>query len=165
MPHRLIFESFRRNAQANANLLRLLTMEDLALPVHGGAQIWKILAHMHYARPGWLAQIAPGSEQPIPPVAEGGWTPARLTATSIAGIDEAFRLADQAAANAVRQAINENRNFVGHFQSHPAHFLQLMIVHDGNHRGQIMPALRLAGARSPEQWQELQDAVWDPWFA
>lgn len=59
-------------------------------------------------------------------------------------------------------ALNENRLFEGAYKSHPAHFLQHIIVHDAHHRGQIFSLLR-QGGWAREQLGTLDDATWPIW--
>ncbi|BDC51351.1 damage-inducible protein DinB [Bryobacterales bacterium F-183] len=161
----LLLEWFRRNATANANLLQLLTPADFSLPFNPGSRtIGDLLAHMVFSRTGWLRQISPPHAEGIPQVSELGWQGGPLLVHSTAEFAQALQLADAAALAAVQDALADRRLFPREFHSHPAHFLQLMIIHDASHRSQILAALRLAANRTPEQTQALEDAVWDPWF-
>lgn len=162
----LLLEWFRRNGEANANLLGLLTPADFPLSFNaGGRSIGALLGHMVYSRTGWLKKLSPEHAGSIPEVSSGGWSGEPLTVTTTEEIAEAFRLADLAIVTAVAGAIGEGRGFGPEFASHPAHLIQLQMLNDASHRSQILAAIRLSGTRTPGERQALEDAVWDPWFA
>ena len=159
----LLLESFSRNGQVNDVILSTLTETDLALEDgQGGWNIGQHLGHLAEFRYGWLNFISPQHAEAIPSVAEGDQQNFHLTTQNLDDIKQAFVAGDKAALEAVTRALNENRSFEGAYKSHPAHFLQHIIVHDSHHRGQVMSLLR-RGGWTREQLGTLDDATWTIW--
>ena len=160
---RLLLESFGRNAQVNNAVLNALTEADLALSDgQGGWNIGQHLGHLAEFRYGWLSFISSSHAKDIPSVVEGDANGFDLTTQDLDDIKQAFTAGDAAALEAVMGALGENRAFTGAYKSHPAHFLQHIIVHDSHHRGQIMSLLR-RGGWTREHLSALEDATWTVW--
>ncbi|GHF41673.1 putative damage-inducible protein DinB [Deinococcus metalli] len=164
----LLLESFRRNGRVNAHLLDDLTDADLALSDgRGGMTVARLLSHMGVSRGGWLAEMSP--EHVASTVAITGTTPIwNWHADDLAAIRALLEAGDEAAIQAVQAHAASGEPFadphgVGTFPSNPALFLLYMIVHDANHRGQIVALLRQAGA-SKERLDHLEDG-WNLWRA
>ena len=162
----LLLESFRRNARVNDTLLQALTPADLDLADgRGGWSLGQHLGHIADFRRGWLSLISPADAAPLPEILSGDWQQFELAERDLGKLADAFRLGDAAALRAVQNALEEGRPFPdpydeGTYQSHPAHFLQHVIVHDSHHRGQIMALLR--SVRSKEQMDALE-GHWGIW--
>ena len=159
----LLQESFRRNARVNAFLLDELTDADLARSDgQGGMTVAQMFSHMGASRGGWLQEMSPAHAASSLTITGGasiwGWH-----TTDRATIRAMLTTGDEAALGAVQTHLESGEPFadprgVDTFPSHPAHFLLYMIVHDANHRGQIVALLRQTGAsterldRLEEQW-------------
>ena len=162
----LLQESFRRNARVNAVLLDDLTDADLARSDgQGGMTVAQMFSHMGASRGGWLAEMSPEYAASTFALTGGksiwGWhTDDRATIRAM------LSAGDEAALQAVQAHLDSGEPFadprgVDTFPSNPAHFLLYMIVHDANHRGQIVALLRQTGA-STERLNRLEDQ-WDIW--
>ena len=159
----LLFESFSRNGQVNDVILSALTEADLnSADGQGGWDIGQHLGHLAEFRYGWLNFISPQHAENIPSVVEGDGQTFQLTTQNPADLKQAFVAGDKAALGAVTSALEENRSFEGAYKSHPAYFLQHIIVHDSHHRGQVMSLLR-RGGWTREQLGTLNDATWTIW--
>ncbi len=159
----LLLESFNRNGRVNDAVLDKITEADLTLD--DGQSGWSIgqhLGHLAEFRYGWLNFISPQHTKSISSVVEGDEQSFRLTTQSLDDLKRAFSAGDAAALEAVTSALDENRSFEGAYKSHPAHFLQHIIVHDSHHRGQILSLLR-RGGWTREQLSALDDATWTIW--
>lgn len=155
-------ESFRRNGRVNQTLLETITLKELDFALQDGEwTIGKHLGHLADFRFGWLSHLAPEHAKTIPEVVEGTQDHFELIAKSIQELAEAFTIGDQASLNAVHEAMREGQGFERAYQSHPAHFLQHIIVHDSHHRGQVITLLRQSG-RTAEQLDKLDDH-WGIW--
>ena len=163
----LLLESFRRNGRVNAFLLETLTGDDLDLSDgRGGWTVGQHLGHLANFRQDWLSNISPAHAEGLPSVIARGGESFRLSLRDPAELGRAFAIGDDAALGAVQDAISSGRPFAdpwneGTYPSHPAHFLQHIIVHDSHHRGQITALLRLGG-RPKEQLDGLEEhwAIW-----
>ena len=159
----LLLESFSRNGHVNDVILDTLTEADLAVSDgQGGWNVGQHLGHLAGFRPNWLRFISPPHAEGIPSVVAGDWQTFHLTTQNLAEIKQAFAAGDAAALKAVMSALEENRSFTGAYKSHPAHFLQHIIVHDSHHRGQVMSLLR-RGGWTRAQLDALDDATWTIW--
>lgn len=158
----LLLESFGRNAKVNKAVLNAVTEADLtSADGQGGWSVGQHLGHQAYFRYEWLSFISPPHAENLPLVIDGD-EQFRLTTQSLGEIAEAFSAGDAAALKAVESAVEEGRSFEGAYESHPAHFLQHILIHDAHHRGQVMSLLRENG-RTPEQMAELERATWPIW--
>ena len=159
----LLLESFSRNARVNEAVLSTITEADLMLEDgQGGWSVGQHLGHLAEFRYNWLQFISLPHAENIPSVVEGDWQNFQLTTQNLDDIKQAFSAGDAAALKAVMSALGENRSFEGAYKSHPAHFLQHIIVHDSHHRGQILSLLR-RGGWTREQLGALDDATWTIW--
>lgn len=159
----LLLESFERNGRVNAAVLSALSEPDLTLA--DGQKGWSVgqhLGHLAEFRYGWLSLIAPERAEGIPSVLEGDEQSFHLTVQSIAELAIAFSIGDERAKVAVVGALEEGRSFSGAYESHPAHFLQHILIHDAHHRGQVMNLLRTNG-RTLEERVALEEATWPVW--
>ena len=158
----LLLESFDRNARVNEAVLSAISESDLTFSdEQGGWNIGQHLGHLAEFRRNWLRFISPPHAENIPSVVENDKNP-HLTTQNLDEIKQAFSAGDAAALKAVMSALEENRSFEGAYKSHPAHFLQHIIVHDSHHRGQILSLLR-QGGWTREQLGALDDATWTIW--
>ncbi len=162
----LINESFRRNARVNLFLLDELTDADLARSDgQGGMTVAQLFSHMGASRGGWLQEMSPAHA--ASPLAIAGPTSIWDWHTDDrAAIRAMFTAGDQAALQAVQAHLDHREPFadprgVDTFASNPAHFLLYMIVHDANHRGQIVALLRQGGF-PPERLDRLEEQ-WNIW--
>ena len=159
----LLLTSFDRNTRVNKAVLNAITEADLAsADGQGGWSVGQHLGHQAYFRYEWLSFISPPHAENLPLVIDGDEQNFRLTTHDLGEIAEAFSAGDAAALKAVESAIEEGRSFAGAYESHPAHFLQHILIHDAHHRGQVMSLLRENG-RTPEQMAELERATWPIW--
>lgn len=159
----LLLQSFERNTRVNEAVLSAISEQDLAVSDgQGGWSVGQHLGHLAEFRHDWLGYISPIHAEGIPSVVEGDEQNFHLTAQSLDELRQAFTVGDAAALNAVLSALDEDRSFEGAYQSHPAHFLQHILVHDAHHRGQVLSLLRKSG-RTLEQMDELDDATWPVW--
>ncbi len=159
----LLLESFSRNSRVNEVVFNTLTEADLTLADgQGGWNVGQHLGHLAEFRYGWLSLISPLHAVDIPSVVEGDASGFHLTAQSLSEVKGAFTAGDAAALEAVTSVLNENRLFEKAYKSHPAHFLQHIIVHDAHHRGQILGLLR-RGGWARERMNALDDATWSIW--
>lgn len=159
----LLLESFRRNSRVNEVVFNTLTEADLTLADgQGGWNVGQHLGHLAEFRYGWLSHISPPHAKDIPSVVEGDANNFYLTARNLNEVKRAFTAGDEAALEAVMNALDENRLFEEAYKSHPAHFLQHIIVHDAHHRGQILSLLR-RGGWARERINDLDDATWSIW--
>ena len=157
----LLHESLRRNGRVNGILLSALTEPDLHLcDGRGGFTLGQLLGHMAGFRVGWLSEISPVPAEVLSKVLnkQDVWLWQPRDSQEVA---DAFHGGDELAVRAVQDALAEGRS-LGSYKSHPAHFLQQIIVHDAHHRGQIMTLLR-QGGRTPEQMAALEGATWAIW--
>lgn len=160
---RLLLESFSRNGHVNEVALDTMTEADLTLADgQGGWSVGQHLGHLAEFRYGWLSFISPQHAKDIPSVARGDEHSFHPTAQNLGELKEAFAAGDAAALVAVTSALDEDRSFEGAYGSHPAHFLQHIIVHDAHHRGQVVSLLR-RGGWTREQLGTLDDATWSIW--
>lgn len=156
----------RRNARVNNLLLDQLSDEDLSLSDgNGGMTVANMLSHMAVSRGGWLAEMAPEYAKSSEVLTQGtfiwGWH-----TTDREAIRAMLKTGDEAAIQAVQAHLQSGEPFadprgVNTFQSNPTHFLILMLVHDANHRGQIVALLRQHGY-STKQLDRLE-VQWDIW--
>lgn len=159
----LLLESFDRNARVNRKVLDAIAMSDLETSDgRGGRSIGQLLGELAEFRYGWLSMISPRHAEGIPSVVEGDESSFELTAKSMDELATAFAAGDDAAKRAVLEAIGEGSSFERAYTSHPAHFLQHILVHDAHHRGQIMTLLRQSG-RTAEEMDALEGATWPIW--
>ena len=159
----LLLESFERNGRVNKAVVDAISEADWAVSDgQGGWSVGQHLGHLADFRSDWLSFISPTRAEGIPSVVEGNEQNFRLTAQSASELGQAFTVGDAAALEAVVSALDEGRSFEGAYQSHPAHFLQHILVHDAHHRGQVLSLLRKSG-RTPEQMEELDNATWPDW--
>jgi uncharacterized damage-inducible protein DinB len=166
----LLHESFARNGRVNAFLLGALSDADFAVSDgRGGWTVEQHLRHMARFRVGWLWNLSRAHAGPLLDFsrkdADGDplW---RWQDCPPDDLPAAFAAGDEAALEAVQDALEEGRAFddpwqEGAYPSNPAHFLQHTIVHDSHHRGQVMALLRLGG-RSAEAMDAL-DGHWAIW--
>ena len=166
----LTLESFRRNARVNQFLLEALTPEDFALSDgQGGWTIERHLRHMAGFRVGWLWNLSRDHAMPLLDETqkdEDGDPMWRWQNSPPTELGAAFTAGDEAALTAVQAHLTSGEPFndawnEGAYRSHPAHFLQHIIVHDSHHRGQVLSLLRLGG-HSKEDMDRLDDhwAIW-----
>lgn len=162
----LLLEAMRRNARVNEFLLSNLTDADLTLSdSQGGMTVAQMLSHMGASRGGWLQEMSPeyfASSKAI----TGETFIWAWHATDREAIKAMLRAGDEAAIRAVQAHLQSGEPFadprgVNTFPSNPAHFLILMLVHDANHRGQIVALLRQSGF-TPERLDKLEEQ-WDVW--
>ncbi len=164
----LLLTSFDRNTRVNEAVLSAITASDLTFSDgQGGWNIGQHLGHLAEFRSNWLRFISPPHAEDIPSVVENYKNlrlaeDPRLTTQNLDEIKQAFVAGDKAALEAVMSALAENRSFEGAYKSHPAHFLQHIIVHDSHHRGQVLSLLR-RGGWTREQLSALDDATWTFW--
>ncbi len=162
----MLHESFRRNARVNTFLLDELTDADLARSDgQGGMTVAQMFSHMGASRGGWLQEMSPALAASSLAITRGesiwGWhTNDRATIRAM------LTAGDDAAIQAVQAHLENGEPFadprgVDTFPSNPAHFLLYMIVHDANHRGQIVALLR-QGGYPPERLDKLEEQ-WDIW--
>lgn len=159
----LLLESFDRNARVNREVLHAISFGDLQISDRrGGRSVGELLGELAEFRYGWLKVVSPEHADGIPSVVEGDEANLRLTAESMEELTDAFEAGDAAARAAVLEALEKGRAFSRAYESHPAHFLQHILVHDAHHRGQIMTLLRQSG-RTPEQMDALERRTWPIW--
>lgn len=159
----LLLDSFERNARVNRAVIDAISEDEWAVSDgRGGRSIGQLLGELAEFRYGWLTVISPAHAESIPSVVEGDEPDFRLTATTIEELHAAFEAGDTAAKKAVLEAIAEGRTFSRAYESHPAHFLQHILVHDAHHRGQIMTLLRQSG-RSASSMDDLERTTWPIW--
>jgi uncharacterized damage-inducible protein DinB len=159
----LLLESFGRNGRVNEAVLNAISESDLTFSDgQGGWSIGQHLGHLAEFRYGWLSLISPEHAKGIPSVLEGNEQDFHLSAQSIEELARAFSIGDEAAKTAVLAALSEGRSFKRAYESHPAHFLQHILVHDAHHRGQVMSLLRKNG-RTAEEMEGLEEATWPVW--
>ncbi len=159
----LLLESSSRNSRVNEVILSTITEKDLILADgQGGWSVGQHLGHLAEFRYGWLNFISPQHAKDIPSVVEGDAQDFHLAAQSLDELKGSFAAGDAAALQAVTDALEEGRLFEGAYNSHPAHFLQHIIVHDAHHRGQVVSLLR-RGGWTREQLDALDDATWSIW--
>lgn len=159
----LLLASFSRNGRVNEAVLDAVAETDLAsADGQGGWSVGQHLGHQAYFRYEWLSFISPPHAKDLPLVISGDEPNIYLTTQNLSEIKQAFSAGDVAALQAVESAIGEDRSFEGAYESHPAHFLQHILIHDAHHRGQVMSLLRENG-RTPEQMAELERATWPVW--
>lgn len=159
----LLLESFARNGRVNEAVLRAVSESDLALSDgQGGWSIGQHLGHLAEFRYEWLSCVSPEHAEGLPSVLEGTAQDFDLSVQSLEELARAFSLGDAAARTAVLAALSEGRLFSGAYESHPAHFLQHILVHDAHHRGQVMSLLRESG-RTAEEMEGLEEATWPVW--
>lgn len=159
----LLLDSFERNARVNRVVIDAISEDEWAVSDgRGGRSIGQLLGELAEFRYGWLMAISPAHAESIPSVVEGDEPDFRLTATTIEELHAAFEAGDAAAKKAVLEAIAEGRTFSRAYESHPAHFLQHILVHDAHHRGQIMTLLRQSG-RSASSMDDLERTTWPIW--
>ncbi|WP_019586450.1 DinB family protein [Deinococcus apachensis] len=163
----LTLEAFRRNGRVNAAVLEALTDADLDLSDgRGGWTVGQHLGHMAHFRLDWLSNISPAHAEGLPVTIARDGESFRLHLRDPAELSRAFAIGDDAALGAVQDAITSGQPFAdpwneGTYPSHPAHFLQHIVVHDSHHRGQVMALLRLGG-RPKEELDGLEEhwAIW-----
>jgi uncharacterized damage-inducible protein DinB len=161
----VLAESFARNGRVNAALLAHLTEPDLDLwDQSGGWTVGQHLGHLAGFRKGWLSEISPRHAEELRYIVSASQATGAfwLSTRDLSEIAAAFTAGDAAALGAVQDALATGRSFEGVYESHPAHFLQHILVHDAHHRGQVMTLLR-RGGRSKEQMDELDDVTWTVW--
>jgi uncharacterized damage-inducible protein DinB len=160
----LLHESFKRNGRVNEVLLNTLSEADLMVSDEQGS--WSVgqhLGHVAGCRYGWLRYHLKVHVEEIPSLVAGAENVWVAATTSVGEVRQALSMGDEAAVKAVMGALDEGRSFEGDYRSHPAHFLQHVLVHDAHHRGQVMSLLRKSG-RTFEQMEELNDAMWSVWL-
>lgn len=135
-----------------------------ALPSPDGWPLDRHLAHIHNVRNGWLTEVAPAREAlaTIFRTGEGGLA-LDEEGTLPVSLDEIKRLlglSAQAVRDTLAEALPQGDAPLGPY-THPVHFLQHMVWHEGWHAGLIMTGLRLAGHEPTEEWEE--EHVWSLW--
>lgn len=162
----VLFEAFRRNARVNAFVLDALTDDDLKRSDgQGGMTVAQMLSHMGASRGGWLQEMSPAHAVPVTELV-GGHNLWRWHTADRGAIRAMWEAGDAAAMQAVRAHVEGRQNFadpqdVGTFPGSPALFLVYMMVHDANHRGQIVALLRQGGAPA-DRLDHLEDQ-WNLW--
>jgi uncharacterized damage-inducible protein DinB len=159
----LLLQSFERNGRVNQAILEALTEEDLATSDdRGGWSIGQHLGHIAEFRHEWLARISPAHAEELPPVIDRDKQGVYLLTHNLDDFDNALTTGDSAALAAVFSALDENRLFEVAYQSHPASFLQHIMIHDAHHRGQMASLMR-QGGRPKEQMDEFNESHWSIW--
>ena len=159
----LLLESFDRNARVNRVVLDAISVDEWAISdEHGGRSIGLLLGELADFRKGWLEGISPAHAEDLDWVTGGEEPDWNLAIATKEELIAAFEAGDAAARNAVLDAIEDGRTFTRAYETHPAHFLQHILVHDAHHRGQIMTLLRQSG-RSAEKMDALERATWPIW--
>lgn len=156
-----LLESWDRQTRIVGHVAAAVTPEQLAFVSRDGENpIDDHLCHIHGTRLYWLSQAAPTFAEPLASLyaKEGdNWTPCN-------DLDQ-IRTSLAASAAGVREAMAvllETPGPVGPY-SHPLHFMQHMIWHEGWHASAILHALRANGAELDEAWEDAH--VWDVWKA
>ena len=146
-----LLASWERQTRIMSNIAGRIGEEERGLKACiDGCPVEEHLAHIHEVRYGWLSKVSPSDVAELGEVFEQHgeeWTP-------IADLDEINRQLDLSAAavgNAVRELIAAGVGKVGPY-SHPIHFLQHMIWHEGYHFAVLTLALRLSGKDPGEEW-------------
>ncbi len=117
------------------------------------------LCHVHESRYWWLGKVSPKHQATLGDVVrqEGeDWVP-------IDDLDEIRRqlsVSGVAVRDAVEEAMADGGGAVGPY-SHPFHFMQHMLWHEGYHFALVHLALRNAGCEPTEEWEEQN--VWGIW--
>ncbi len=155
-----LLASWERQTRILTNLSDRIGEEERGLKASiDGWPVDEHLAHIHEVRYGWLSKVSQPHAAKLGEVFEqhgDEWKP-------IADLDEIKRqlaLSGAAVGSAVRDLIEARAGKVGPY-SHPVHFLQHMIWHEGYHFAVLTLALRLAGKESSEEWEE--ENVWGVW--
>jgi uncharacterized damage-inducible protein DinB len=155
-----LLASWERQTRILTNLFGLIGEEERGLKASvDGWPVVEHLAHIHEVRYGWLSKASKPHAAELGEVFEQHgeeWKP-------IADLDEIKRqlaLSAAAVGNAVRELIAAGAGRVGPY-SHPVHFLQHMIWHEGYHFAILTLALRLAGKEPGGEWEE--ENVWGVW--
>lgn len=158
LPH--LLESWDRQATIIRNLSSLITEETRNfLPSPDGMPLFKQLAHIHQVRKGWLEAAAPEIAEELEDVyypKDGNWYPIE----DLDKLKEQLSLSDVAVRKAFEDAVQRGAGEMGPY-THPVHFLQHMVWHEGWHAGLIMLGLRLNGQEPQETWEEAN--IWGLW--
>jgi uncharacterized damage-inducible protein DinB len=153
-------ESWGRNCNI-VNRLAAEIDESLldAAPSDGEWSIAFHLCHIHEVRYSWLREVSPEHAAKLGDLfieSEGDWTPTRDLPT----IRAQLKLSGDVIGELTKSLIEKGAKKVGPY-SHPVHFVQHMIWHDGWHYGLIALAMRRAGREPSEEWEEQN--VWGIW--
>lgn len=156
----ILLESWERQAQIVANMATLINETNRkAKPSPDGMPLDEQLAHIHEVRYGWLNTVSKKHAEQLGNVySQHGtmWHP-------IEDLDEIKRqvaMSSKVIGEAMNELLEQAPNPDSPY-THPIHFLQHMIWHEGWHVGLISLALRLNGEEPPEEWEE--EHVWGLW--
>jgi uncharacterized damage-inducible protein DinB len=152
----VILESWDRNQTVLLNLLHHLTPEQLgAKALENSFSIAVHFAHIQHVRTDWLFSVASGVAT-LPSLFK------EQAGTWVAEQDPAI-IKDSltASAQAVREVVLVGADIP--IYSHPIHFLQHMLWHEGYHFGQMMLALKAFG--TPIDDPTSDKLIWDIWHS
>lgn len=130
-----------------------------AKPSDDGWPIVFHLCHMHEVRQGWLNEVSKKHAEGLADVffqKDGKWH----CIEDLAEVRRHLAQSGKAVGDAVKELIESGAGKAGPY-SHPIHFMNHMLWHDGWHYGLIALALRLSGRELDEEWEE--DNAWAIW--
>ena len=156
----VILESWDRQTQILTNICSLIGETEKNLkPSDDGMPLYEQMCHIHEVRYGWLSKVSPELATTLGDT----YTQNGETWVPIDDLDEIRRqlaLSGAAIATGMREHLKAGTARVGPY-THPIHFLQHMIWHEGYHFALITLALRLGGKEPAEVWEERN--VWGIW--
>lgn len=155
-----VLESWNRNCEIVDRLVESVDESLMdAKPSEDGWTIAGHLCHMHDVRWGWLSDVSSDHAARLGKLYLDGRFGDQPT-RDLGLIRSELRKSGEAIADAVRGLLGSGAMTVGPY-SHPLHFMQHMVWHDGWHYGLIALAKRLAGREPSEEWEE--ENVWAIW--
>jgi uncharacterized damage-inducible protein DinB len=156
----VILESWDRQVQILTNICSLIGETEKNLkPSEDGMPLYEQMCHVHEVRHGWLSSVSPELAETLGHTyKEAGetWEPIE----DLEEIRKQLALSASAIGTAMREHLRAGTGRVGPY-THPIHFLQHMIWHEGYHFALITLALRLGGKEPAEVWEERN--VWGIW--
>jgi uncharacterized damage-inducible protein DinB len=156
----VILESWDRQVQILTNICSLIGETEKNLkPSEDGMPLYKQMCHIHEVRNGWLETVSPQLAETLGHTYNkvgDTWVPIE----DLEEIRKQLALSGAAIAAAMREHLKAGTQRVGPY-THPIHFLQHMIWHEGYHFALITLALRLGGKEPEEVWEERN--VWGIW--
>ena len=154
-----VVESWDREADIVNRLAAKVTPDDLlAVAAPGEGNIAYHLCHINLVRLFWLKKVSPEYVEGLDWLFED-FDDAKPS-MDLEKIRGELRKSGEAISRAMRDRLEAGEP-VGVNYTHPIHFMQHMLWHDGWHVGVIVLALRQAGKEPSDEWQE--ENMWGIW--
>lgn len=154
-----VVESWDRQADIVNRLAAKVQPSDLAsVSAPGEGNLAYHLCHIHLVRHFWLGKVSKERAADFQGLFEN-WEEDKPS-LDLDLIRSELQKSGRAISEAMRELLPVGEP-VGTYYTHPIHFMQHMIWHEGWHVGAIVTTLRQAGNEPTEEWME--ENMWGIW--